>query len=346
MKYKIAAISIFSICFLACRSEQKEEPQSMDYTVQEAFVKIYPVVSQTESSKIDVLGIVMSESEARPSFKTGGVIGKTFVKQGDMVNKGQLLALLEMSEIDSQVRQVEEGLKKAERDMMRVENLFADSVATLEQFQNSKTAYEVSKRSAEIARFNRNYSEIRSPISGKVIKQIMFKGEITGPGNPVYAIMGVGKQDWTIHAGLTDRDWARVEVNDHVSASFDAYPGEVYSGIVSNKTSIGGNTSGTFDVEIKLSNLPKNLAGGLVSKLNIFPTQKRSYTVIPIDALVKSDGKTAFAYTVVNNKAKKIELSIARLLGDKVAVSKGLEGVDFIVTTGAIYLEDGDNVKY
>ncbi|MBK7633850.1 MAG: biotin/lipoyl-binding protein [Saprospiraceae bacterium] len=149
----------------------------------------------------------MSEAEARPSFKTGGVIKKTYVKEGDIVSKGQLLATLEMQEINAQVQQAEEGLQKVLRDKNRVGNLYKDSVATLEQYQNVTSAYEVAKRTSEIAQFNRLYSEVRAPISGKIIKQIMYSGEITGPGNPIYAILGVGKSDWVIQAGLTDRDW-------------------------------------------------------------------------------------------------------------------------------------------
>ncbi len=346
MKFMTIFIALAGLCFFACHSNENKNSKTKIRQVSQTIVKTYKVSEQRENNQISVLGIIKSETEARPSFKTGGVIRKTFVKEGDMIKKGQLLALLAMDEIDAQVKQAEEGFKKAERDMSRVRNLYADSVATLEQFQNVTTALELSKRNIEIAKFNRNYSEIRSPINGKVIKQMMFEGEITGPGNPIFYLLGVGSQDWVIQAGLTDRDWARVNLKDKVLISMDAYPGKSFTGYVKNKSSVGGNASGTFDVDIIFKDQPVNLAAGLITNIFISPAKNENYTVIPIEALVKTDGNTAFAFTVQNGMAKIIKLTIAKLLGDRVAISSGLNGVDVVVTTGAMYLEDGEMVTY
>jgi RND family efflux transporter MFP subunit len=345
MKYITIIIAITGICFFACKHESVQKPQK-DMSVEESgVVKTVPVERYAESAHITALGIVLSESEAKPSFKTGGVISKTFVKEGDIVRKGQLLATLLMDEIDAQVLQAEEGLIKAERDRNRVSNLYADSVATLEQYQNATTGYEMARRNADIARFNRAYSEVRSPISGKIVKQIMRTGEVTGPGTPVFAIIGIGSQDWVIKAGLVDRDWARVKVRDKVRITMDAYPGKIFDGYISDKSSVGGSASGTFDVEIKLTNQPATMAAGLTANISISTADNETYDIIPIEALVKTNGNSAYAFSTENGKARKIRLTIARLLGDKVAISHGLEGVKAVVTTGAMYLEDGDTVR-
>jgi membrane fusion protein, multidrug efflux system len=344
MRYLTIIIAITGICFFAC----KPEKESMNTTPKatETHVKIHRIESVQESDNIQVLGIIMSESEARPSFKTGGIIKKMYVKEGDIVSKGQLLATLEMDEIEAQVRQAEEGLSKALRDKNRIANLYRDSVATLEQMQNVTTTYEVAKRTSEIALFNRKHSEVRSPISGKVIKQILYGGEVTGPGNPVYAILGVGKSDWVIKAGLTDRDWARVKTNDQVSIKLDAYPGQSFNGVITEKSAVGGNASGTFDVNIRFINQPKNLAAGLVSNLTIKTGSKENFTVIPIEALIKSNGNKAYVFTAENGKAKQVEIIISKFLGERVAVSSGLENVTNVITIGAMYLEDGDKISY
>lgn len=339
-----SVVSILMCGMLGCGSEVKAP--ATDSKLSKVVVKTHKIETIDEANEIRVLGIVTSEAEARPSFKTGGIIKKTYVKEGDMVAKGQLLATLEMVEINAQVHQAEEGLSKAMRDKDRVTALYKDSVATLEQFQNVTTAYEVAKKTADIATFNKKYSEIRSPISGKIVKQIMFNGEVTGPGNPVYAILGVGKSDWIIKAGLTDRDWARVSQGDKVDIKMDAYPGQVFSGVLTEKTSVGGSASGTFDVQIAFTHQPKNLAAGLVANVNISSAHADKQVVIPIEALVKSNGKEAAVFTAENGRAKLIRIKIAKLLGDKVSVASGLETVNNVVTIGAMYLEDGESITY
>ncbi|MEZ4910083.1 MAG: efflux RND transporter periplasmic adaptor subunit [Saprospiraceae bacterium] len=333
-----------SLGLIGCKSKKEVENPNNNPAL--TVVKIHPIDSVNEANIIQVLGLVMSDAEARPSFKTGGIIRKTYFKEGDYVSKGQLLATLEMDEIEAQVHQAEEGLAKALRDKNRVTSLYQDSVATLEQLQNVNTAFEMAKRTAEIANFNKKYSVVRSPISGKIVKQIMFSGEVTGPGNPIFAIIGVGKSDWKINAGLTDRDWARVQQNDKVKISLDAYPGQIFEGLVTEKTSVGGNASGTFDVQITFTSQPKNLAAGLVTNLNISTSNHERQIVIPIEALIKSNGRDADVFTAVNGKAKLLHIKIAKLLGDKVAVASGLEGASNVVTIGAIYLEDGDSISY
>lgn len=345
MKYLTIIFAVAGICFFACKNEASNVVDKEKQDVTSIFVKTALVEQYSEAGDIQATGIIMSESEAKPSFKTGGIIHKTFVKEGDMVKKGQLLATLIMDEIDAQVRQTEEGLMKAERDMNRVKKLFADSVATLEQYQNVTTGYEVAKRTAEIARFNRNYSEVRSPIHGKIIKQIMRSGEVTGPGTPVFAIMGIGSQDWVIKVGLVDRDWARVKIKDKAIVRMDAYPGKAFKAYISAKTSVGGSASGTFDIEMKFVDAPASLAAGLTGDVVISTVSKDSFSIIPVESLVKTNGNTATAFTIEQGKAKKISISIAKLLGNKVAVSHGLEGVKEVVTTGAMYLEEGDQVK-
>ena len=65
---------------------------------------------------------------------------------------------------------------------------------------------------------------------------------------------------------------------------------------------------------------------------------------MPLESLVRSNGNKAIAFTVVGGKAKKLNLTISKLLGDKVSIIGGLDGVKEIVTTGAMYLEEGDKV--
>jgi multidrug efflux system membrane fusion protein len=337
--YFIISLSLFSC------GEEKIKSETNRIVEENTLVKTVKVADYKDSGTINTMGIVLSDAEAKPSFKIGGVIKKTYAEEGSFVKSGQLLATLIPDEMDAQVIQAEEGLKKAERDYNRVKNLYSDSVATMEQLQNVTTAYEVSKKTVEIAKFNKKFSEVRAPISGRVIKQIMKAGEITGPGNPVYVIMGVGKSDWKVKVGLIDRDWARVSLGDKAYIVLEAYPGQKFEGYISDKSSLGGNSSGTFDVEISFRNQPQSLAAGLTADITIVSTKKDNFTTIPIEALVRTNGSEAEIFTISDGKAKKLNIRIAKLLGDKVAISEGLEGIDEVITTGAVYLEDGERVK-
>ena len=80
-------------------------------------VQVAPVSKSDFKSDLIVSGVVSSETEARLSFKTGGIIESMTVRDGDQVRQGQLLATLNPTEINAQVEQAKEGLEKAQRDL-------------------------------------------------------------------------------------------------------------------------------------------------------------------------------------------------------------------------------------
>jgi membrane fusion protein, multidrug efflux system len=309
-------------------------------------VRLASVETQTINKPILASGLVASSSEARLAFKTGGVIDKILVKEGQSVLRGQLLATLNLTEISAQVNQAKEGVAKAERDLNRVKNLYSDSVATLESYQNANTAYTVAKQNLQIASFNQNYSEIRSPLTGKVLRKMVNEGEIVAPGTSVFFVSATQSNDWIINVGLADRDWARLKIGDKAKISLDAYPDQELEAYVSQMAETADPSTGTFEVELAIKSLAEiKLASGLMASVEIIPAQNKPQTLIPLEALVESSGKIGFVYTIDEKQiARRVQVRVAFLTNDKVVISKGLENVKQVVTSGSPYLTEGQKV--
>jgi multidrug efflux pump subunit AcrA (membrane-fusion protein) len=143
--------------------------------------------------EIDATGQFTTDDETILSFKTGGIIAQVLVSEGDQIRKGQLLATLDLTEINTSVTQAKLGYEKAKRDYERVQRLLADSVATLEQAQNSKTALDIAAQSLEAAKFNQDYSQIRAVRDGNVLKKFINEGQQIASGSPVFQTNGSGK---------------------------------------------------------------------------------------------------------------------------------------------------------
>jgi len=108
-------------------------------------------------------GRLSVKSEQKLGFRTGGIIKQIYIQNGQTVKEGQLIAVLNLSEIKAQVNIATEAYKKANRDFIRAENLYKDSVATLELYQDAKTALDIAKSNLEVAGFNLKYSKIEAP---------------------------------------------------------------------------------------------------------------------------------------------------------------------------------------
>jgi len=308
------------------------------------YVRTVPIVQSKLGDIVHVTGIIESSTDAKPSFKTGGVIANIYVKEGDAVSKGRLLAKLNMTEIDAQATQAQFALDKALRDQQRVQNLYADSVATLEQMQNASTAVDMAKKTLQIAQFNVAYSEIRSPIDGKIVTQMLHEGEIAGPGLPIFYIIGVRQSDWKLVAGLTDKNWGRVAAGNKANISLDAYPGWNITGTVKRLSDMANPLSGTFDVEISIPVKDRRIAAGMLAHVEIMPAPGSDYPVIPIEALVSSNGQSGVVYVPNHDHAEKRVVHIQQFDGERVAILAGLENATEVITAGSGFLEDGDAI--
>lgn len=343
MKHFIPVL-LTTFLFWQCSSkDQKPANKSVDLNTT-VVVTVHPETAEGNTA-VSAIGVITNGQEAKPSFKTGGVVSATYFEEGDYVKKGQLLAKLNLSEIDAQLFQANEALQKAERDYGRAKRLHADSVATLEQVQNAATAVELAKKTKDIILFNRQYSEVRSPINGRIVKQILHTGEMAGPGMPVCAIIGTGNGDWKVKAGFIDRDWLLLKNGQKASFVLDADPQQKYDVTLVDKAVIAGNASSLIDAEFSFSKRPENLAIGLLGKITINPSSGAKIMTLPIECLTQSNGNTSYVFIHENGKAKLRKITTAKLMGDKVEVIEGITPEDEVIATGAMYLEDGDVVK-
>lgn len=345
------SIGLFTItlffAFVACSDDASKETSGIpaEKPSNVFYVRTVPISQSSLDDVIHVTGVVQSDSEAKPSFKTGGVIARTYAEEGDLVRKGQLLAQLNMTEIEAQATQAKFAVEKAMRDQQRVANLYRDSIATLEQYQNAGTAVDVAKKSLQIAEFNVAYSQVYSPIEGKVIKKLMQEGEITGPGIPIYYIMGVSQSDWKIVAGLTDKNWGRIKKGEKAKITLDAYPGWIIESEVKRLADVANPMSGTLDAELGIPSKDKRIAAGMLAHIEIIPSINTEYIIIPVEALVSSNGRTGVVYVPKDGVAEKRKVRIQQFQGERVAIESGLEGATEVITAGSGFLEDGDRIS-
>ena len=340
-----------STFFTACSPSKAEsnvaETSKKEGDVEIISIKTAPVLTKSVTHEIVGTGMLMSKSESRLSFKTGGIISKIYVREGDNVQAGQLLATLDLTEINSQVAQTQLGVQKAERDLQRAKNLYADTVATLETVQNATTGADIARKTYEIAQFNRKFSEIRAPRSGKVLKKMMNEGELAGPGTPIFFIneATAHSNDWVVRVGVSDRDWAALRVGNSANLSFDAYPNETFAGRVSKLADMVDPTSGTYEVEIAVQTQGKRMATGLFAHVKIQPSASSPMTLIPIEALVEGNGTEGFVWTLNadNVSVKKTPIKIITILEKEIGVS-GLTS-NSVITEGSSYLTEKSKVK-
>jgi len=195
------------------------------------------------------------------------------------------------------------------------------------------------------AEFNRNYAAIVAPRDGTVLRRLAEERELVAAGAPVL-VLGAQDKGFVVRTGLADREIMQVRLGDIAQMHFDALPGETLSGKVTEVASAADAASGMFRIEVTIDPTELPLKSGLVAKLTVVPASASagSRVYVPIGAIVEGDGRTARLFVLDKDRARRRDVEVAFIEGESVAIASGVEAGEQVITDGAQYLEDGEQV--
>jgi membrane fusion protein, multidrug efflux system len=320
------------------KAEESANPVESNPVVNTAAVKAI-----SYSDHVRVSGRIMFNNEYKMSFKTSGIVDDVFVKEGQFIKKGTLMASLKLDEIESKVKQAEIAFDKAQRDLSRATALYADSVVTLEQVQNAKTQLQNTEMNLQTAKFNLEHSRIVAPANGIVQKVLVKENEMSGPGNPAL-IFGADDKGKVLIANIADADVVKIAIGDSACLQFDPYPESVFSGQLREIAGMANPTTGTYELKIQVNDSDSQLRSGFIGSASLKSSQINNWKEIPVEALVSSEKRIGQVYILEDGVAKKRTVKIERLLEGKLIVSEGLSEGDKVVSSGHHRLT-GDNIK-
>jgi RND family efflux transporter MFP subunit len=309
-------------------------------------VRTAPAVEAPADATLHAVGVLGPKDELRLSFKAGGVIEGIAVDEGDAVQRGQLLATLDDTEIDAAVARAVQASEKAERDLERAQALFEDEVATLEQVQDLTTAARVARADLDAARFNARYAQIVAPADGVVLRRLAEPSELVQAGAPVL-VLGDLDSGWVVRAAFADRDVVRLAIGDAARLTFDAFPGAAFDARIQRIANASDPLTGTYEVEIAADAASERFVQGLVASVDVSPRSQAGKRLwIPVSALLEADGERATVFVLASGgqSVERRAVRIGELHGVRVEVRDGLEAGAQVVTEGAAWLEDGGAV--
>ncbi|WP_353126420.1 efflux RND transporter periplasmic adaptor subunit [Parapedobacter pyrenivorans] len=307
-------------------------------------VRVIQLATRDTTQVVSATGTFTTDDETALSFKNGGVIQQIHVKEGDAFRKGQLLASLEPTEINTAVKQAQLGLEKAERDYQRARQLFLDSVATQEQMENAQTVFEAAKQDVQRVAYNLNHTRIYAAFDGYVLQRPASTGQVVGPGTPVLVVSGTGHNGWLLKVGVSDRQWSAIQLNDSATVTTDAASDKRFQATVYRKSEGIDPRSGTFTVFLKLKGIPA-VASGMFGKAEIRLSTKIGAWFIPYEALLDGDAGTGYVFVTDDGQtARRVHVQVGGIQKDHVMVSGGLEDATSLIVSGSPYLRDGSKI--
>ncbi len=323
-----------------------------------------PIITVQRAQRRDVPVEIHAPVDLRPleqaevGAKTLGYLDAVFVDRGDLVKKGQLVALVRPSDLPDQLSAARSALAQAQAaaglaraNDERAKELAPNGIVSRQDLQQAATAL-ASAEAAEAAAkaqagaLGTRLGEMRitSPLNGVVVQRRLDPGALVGPPSGG-AILSIARVDvLRVFIAVNERSATGVSVGKDAHVELDALPGRSFHGRVVRLAPAFDPTTRTLDAEVHLINDSGLLRPGMYGRGSIVVEVHPQAFVVPGAALQVSAGQK-FIYLANRDQVQRRQVEVGVDEGEWVEVTKGLSNGDEFVTAGADGLSDGVMVR-
>ena len=298
-KHKIATIFALIAAgggiFFFCSDKSK--------TVAPAQCEMAAVDTMTISSSITATGTIEPVTSVEVGTQVSGIINEILVDYNDVVKRGQVIAILDKTNLESELKSATSNLKSAESDLNyqkwlyeRQETLHKQGDISDNAFQQSQvalrqaqSAYNMRVEAVKKAQTNLGYATITSPIDGVILSRAVEEGQTVAASfnTPTLFTIAQDLTDMRVIAKVDEADIGGVREGQRVEFNVDAYPNDLFHGLVTQvrqEATIESNVV-TYEVVISAPNPDLKLKPGLTANVKIITLEVKDVLTVPSKAL-------------------------------------------------------------
>ncbi|MBI4930974.1 MAG: efflux RND transporter periplasmic adaptor subunit [Bacteroidetes bacterium] len=294
---------------------------------------------------IEVQGRVDGDENITVSSKMPGVVSKIYVKEGDEVSEGQLLAELDNSVLIQSMEEVKTALDFSTNLYNKQKSLWEQKIGTEVQYLSAKNNKESLEKKLATLNEQLDMSKLKSPISGAVDAIDIKIGQSLMPGMP--SIRVVNFNNLKVKAEVAETYASKVKKGNDALIFFPDLNKEISSRI-SYSAKVINNTTRTFTAEATLSTDKQEYHPNMIVVLKIIDYQKDSAIVIPVNLIQRTES-AQFVYVAINqggkNIAQKKEIKTGQICNGKAEIISGLSAKDKLITAAYFDVTDGMIIK-
>lgn len=298
---------------------------------------------------LELQGSVQTKQNVLIYPEMAGTLNRVYVKEGQRVRKGQILASIDDGGMSSQLAQLKTQAELSKTTFERQKRLWEQKIGSEIQYLQSKTNYEAQLSAIKQMESQLGKSTIRAPFSGVIDNVIKDQGTVVapGPGSEVFRIVNLS--DMYISVEVPEAYLGNVIKGKEAKVYFPILNDSVTTKIRQTGNFINpGNRS--FTVEIAVPNKEGIIKPNLTARVHINDYTNDKAILIPQSVI--SENAEGEQYTYVAEKtneqeavAKRVIITTGKTQEGFVEVLSGIESGSFVIKEGARRVKDGQDVQ-
>jgi len=253
--------------------------------------------------QVTATGTLNAVTTVQVGSQVSGTIAKLFADFNSVVKKGQIIAVIDTTFLQTQVEDAEANLERAQaqvnqtkRELDRTEELFRKNLVSQADYDAAKTNYEsalAQRKAAQAAlsraRVNLKYATIRAPIDGVVISRNVDVGQTVAASfqAPTLFVIANDLTKMQVMANIDEADIGKIQVGQDVTFNVDAYPEQQFRGKVAQvrlQPNVIQNVV-NYSVVIDVPNPDLKLMPGMTATITVLVDKREDVLKLPNLAL-------------------------------------------------------------
>ena len=277
-----------------------------------------------------------------------GALKIFFVREGQLVKKGELLAEINDSGLKEQLDQMLIQANYTKDNFDRIKRLWEKNIGSEMQFLKAKSDFETNNKMVEQIRDQLSKTKIYAPFDGEIDEIISNLGSNLVPGSPIVRVVNL--DIIYAEAQVPEKYVSSIELGTEALVSIPLLNKEITSKIVQSGNFINPNNR-TFRVEAPVENKDKRIKQNLNARIKIKNYSNIKALVVPLRVIREDASGRPFIYKLVETDKKDVLLTVKIFVetgannDEEIEITKGLSIGDIIVLEGANNVEDNQRVR-
>ena len=299
-------------------------------------------------------GYILPDRKADVSSRVFGRLEWIGVEAGSKVKKDEVIARLANADVRARLEVSKRSLEDAEREYARMKGIVQDGVEPRASLDRAETTLKLAKARVDEAEADFEYTLIRAPFDGVVVRRNAQAGETVGPstgtgsasaGTAVCTL--VDRASLEMVADVNETNIGKVSFGQRVEVTVDALPDRKYQGEVRQVIPTADRQKGIIQVKVKLFDLGDDVFPEMAARAAFLrpdsaaPGVRR--VIAPKGAVRNKDGRK-IVFIVDSGRARAVEVETGSEGEDGVEIRRGLSGGEQAITGGDDVV-DGQAIK-
>lgn len=294
---------------------------------------------------LEVQGKVDGEDNIAVSAQMPGSITAVYVKEGDAVRKGQVMAQLDNSVLKQQVESMKQQLAFATNLFIKQKALWDQQIGSEVQYLTSKNNKESMEKSLAALNDQVEMTRIKSPINGSVEEVNLKVGQLASPGLPAVRVVNFSQAK--VVAEIAEAYAPKIKPGNKVIVFFPDFNTEIISQIRFTSKYINP-VNRTFLTEVRLGPSKVEYRANMMAVVKINDYHNASAFTVPVTLIREAQsGKYIYVSKEENGKlvARRLPVTVGSTYNGLAEITSGISAGERIITTGFNNLIDGELIQ-